>query len=169
MIITDRCQLSGFSVDDTDFYFSLQQDPDVRQYLGGIPSEDHIKRNIERILKDSDSRYWIVKDKHSLEALGVISLDMSELFDEIEISYEFAPKWWGLGLANEALSEVINYAFNKDKLLKLIAITQSKNTKSVALLKKNGMELVQTKIMFDEEQSIFEMTRETFQKHISEN
>jgi len=162
MITTKRCSLVRFKEEHSDFYRSLQHDIQVRKYLGGMPSKHHINESIKKIISDSSSLFWIVKDISCDEAIGMISLEKSDLFNEIEISYEFLPNWWGQGYAGETIIEIITYAFNVNCIKSLIAITQSKNIKSRSLLEKNGMQRKQTKVMFNEEQSIYQISKEEF-------
>ncbi len=162
MIITKRCIISKFEKEHTDFYYNLVTDKEVRKYLGGVPSEKHIEESINNFINNSMSKIWVVKEKKSEELIGFISIDKSEQFQKDEISYEFLPNWWGQGYATETITGVIEYVFKIKNMHELIAITQSKNRKSRNLLEKIGMIRKMTEIMFYEEQSIYQISKNQF-------
>ncbi len=159
MIKTKRCLIKKFEEEHIDFYHKLVTDRNVRKYLGGIPSESHIRRSISNFINSTMNDYWVVQELKSEELIGFVSIDKSEKYEKNEISYEFLPKWWGQGYAKEVISEIIRYAFMKKNLDELIAITQSKNVKSRKLLDKVGMKRQTTEIMFGEEQSIYQIKK----------
>ncbi len=164
MIKTKRCAITKFAREHVDFFISLVKNEKVRQYLGGIPSEQHIEKRINRNINGSKNECWIVQEDETNEFIGLISINKVNVFLKGEISYEFLPNWWGKGYAFESVNKVIDYTFRNTKYKKLIAITQTKNENSKKLLESIGMQLTNTKIMFDEEQSIYHLSSNQFKK-----
>ncbi|MDH8679279.1 GNAT family N-acetyltransferase [Fusibacter bizertensis] len=162
MIITKRCIITKFEKEHADFYYNLVTDVKVRKYLGGVPSEKHIEESINNFITNSVNMIWVVKEKKSEELIGFIAIDKSEQFQQDEISYEFLPNCWGQGYAIETISEVLEYAFKTENKHELIAITQSKNKRSRNLLEKLGLRIKMTEIMFNEEQSIYQISKDQF-------
>ena len=159
---TNRCQLTKVTKEHETFYHIVQTDEKVREYLGGIPSETHVKNRFKAILESDDIWYWVVKDKSDNTLIGLISIEPYEENISYEISYQFLPKWWGQGYAYETVHEVMDYAFNTLLLDEIKAVTQSKNKKSRALLERLDMIQESVKVMFNEEQSIYSLRNTTF-------
>jgi len=87
--------------------------------------------------------------------VGLVSLDSYHDGINTEISYQLLPEWWNKGLATEVITEVLLLSFNKLKLTKIMAETQSANKASCRLLEKVGMRLERTLIRFGKEQSVY--------------
>lgn len=58
----------------------------------------------------------------------------------VEIGWHFRRSSWGFGYATEAASCVANYAFEALKLPVLLAVSDPKNERSVAVMKRLGMQ-----------------------------
>jgi [ribosomal protein S5]-alanine N-acetyltransferase len=129
---------------------------EVRKYLGGIRQENSIELVLNEMLNSSmDSFYWVVREKHTDDFIGLVSLDPHHDSVYLEISYQFLPNWWGKGYATEVVQLIINYALNELNLSKVIAETQTANTSSCRLLERVGMELERTISRFGAEQAIY--------------
>lgn len=160
--MTQRCTLKKFAKEHVDFFCTLVADKKVRQYLGGVPTEEHIEKRINHYLSDSEDEFWIVQENQTGEFIGLISINQLNTLHEGEISYEFHPNWWGRGYAIETVLKVIEHTFSHGDYEKLVAITQSKNASSKKLLKSIGMQFIETKVMFGEEQSIYHLKKNYF-------
>lgn len=57
----------------------------------------------------------------------------------VEIGWRLAGPWWGRGLATEAASAVIGYAFEELRLSELVAYTASRNERSRRVMGRLGM------------------------------
>lgn len=159
MINTKRCTIKRFSKEHVELFNSLVTNNKVREYLGGVPSKEHIDKRINRILENTKNDYWVVQDNETGESIGLITINKQGIFNKGEISYEFLPNWWGKGYAVESIKKVIEHTFSSNKYKKLVAITQTKNVKSKKLLESIGMQFIKTKVMFEEEQSIYHLKK----------
>lgn len=156
MLESKRCLINPFQTSDLEDVKTLYVNPKVRKYLGGIPAEDTIEGALKEMLSPSgNSYYWVVREKNTNAFVGFVSLDPHHDGHNLEISYQFVPKWWGAGYGTEVVKSVLKYAFDELNLPKVVAETQSKNTSSCRLLERIGMELERTTIRFGEEQSIY--------------
>lgn len=158
MIETPRLLLSRPSKRDMSSLKSLWRDKKVRQFLGGIISNDMIKLKLLDLQSHWDSYkfgQWIVFEKTLKEIIGLCGLHHSD--DGIELSYMFFPHFWGKGYAYEATTASLEYGFYTLKIDKIIAITQSKNIKSCQLLKKVGMQHIKNFERFNADQRLFEI------------
>lgn len=156
MFETKRCFLNTFQNSDYIDVKKLYVNQEVRKYLGGIRQENAIVLILDEMLKlSTDSFYWVVREKHTNDFIGLVSLDPHHDGIHLEISYQFLPNWWGKGYATEVVQLIINYALTELNLSKVIAETQIANTSSCRLLERLGMELECTISRFGAEQAIY--------------
>lgn len=135
---------------------NLWRDEKVRQFLGGIVSDDVIKNKIVEL-----QNHWnlynfglcIVFEKISKQIIGLCGLHHSE--DGIELSYMFFSQFWGKGFASEAAIASLDYGFHILKIDKIIAITQKANIRSGQLLNKIGMKCIHSFERFGATQCLF--------------
>ena len=86
--------------------------------------------------------YWTVTENG--EAIG--SVDISLIQDEsAELGFLLRPDRWGLGLASEAVTAVIEYGFGVLHLTRLAAAVQTANHAAARVLEKNGFARVETR------------------------
>lgn len=140
MIQTKRCSLIALSKDSKKDIYRLFTNKTTRLYLGGPRSLEGMEKIWKEMLNEnSASYYWTVHIKSSDSFLGVISISPHHHKDELEISYQFLPEWWGQGLATEVIQAVIHFAFEQQLATRLLAETQIANTASCRVLEKVGM------------------------------
>lgn len=77
------------------------------------------------------------------EAIGAIGLHLKNDVDRLngEIGYWVGLKYQGLGLATQAVAQIVSIAFNDYKLLRVYADVFSNNPSSARVLEKNGFTL----------------------------
>lgn len=156
MIETPRLLLYRPTNTDMLTVENLWRDEKVRQFLGGIISDDQIKKKIVELQNHWDLYQFgqfIVFDKISKELIGLCGLHHTE--DGIELSYMFFSEFWKKGFAREAAEACIDYGFNTLKLIKIIAITQEANIKSCQLLQMIGMKHIRNFERFNANQCLF--------------
>ncbi|KIL49106.1 GNAT family N-acetyltransferase [Jeotgalibacillus campisalis] len=156
MFETKRCIIKNVCTRDAGEIKALYMNKDVRKYLGGVLEEDAIQAVIERVFHSSETLfYWVVREKNTDRFMGTVCLDPHHEGNDLELSYQFLPKWWGKGYATEALPFIINYAFDELKLSKLVSETQTANSSSCRLLEKSGMTVERVITRFGAEQAIY--------------
>lgn len=89
------------------------------------------------------------------QPIGLVELGPHKDGTDYEISYQFDPNFWGKGFASEAIQAIIRHALNESGLGRIIAETQSANSASCRLLRKQGMIEVERVERFGAEQIIF--------------
>ena len=82
-------------------------------------------------------------------------MDPHHIGNDIEVSYQFLPKWWGAGYATEVMKEIFKFAFESLNLPRVIAVTQTANISSRKLLERLGMKLISKYQRFGAEQSLY--------------
>ena len=137
---------------------SLWKNEKIRQFLGGVVSDEIINKKITS-LQDHWNQHgfgqWVVCEKNE-QVIGICGLHYSE--DGIEISYMFFPLFWGRGLACEAALASLDFGFNVLGLSSIIAITQEANEKSCRLLERIGMKHINNLWRFTANQRLYELT-----------
>ncbi|MEK4920932.1 GNAT family N-acetyltransferase [Cytobacillus sp. FSL R5-0569] len=137
-LMTERCVITPLSMKHLPTMVKLYRNAEVREYLGGIRTIEQVKEQMENMLMNLSSSYWIVSDKYTHHHLGFIALTPHHCKADIEVSYQFFPHCWGKGYASETVYEVLMYAFFTLKEQKVVAETQVANKRSCQLLEKLG-------------------------------
>lgn len=104
---------------------------------------------------NSENKYWSVCEKQTGDFIGMISVDLHHDDNDLELSYQFLPDWWGRGYATEAVQAIIHFAFRELKISRLVAETQSANIPSCRLLQRVGMKFEKNVMRFGAEQAIY--------------
>jgi len=140
VLTTERLTLRQLSTADQQDIFVLRSDSEINKYLYREPSKsitdainfiDKINDNI----KNNQSIYWVISLTSTKTFVGTICLfDFSgettiknEQYEQdknsCEIGYELMTEFQGQGMMKEALTEVINYAFETLQFQKIVAFT----------------------------------------------
>ena len=132
-------------------YVSWLNDHDINRYLctGRFPvskkdmyAPDDSKNLMFAIMSNIgiDSGEQAFVDKDYIHYVGTISLhDISWIDRKGEVGYMIGSKdHWGMGIASEAISLVVDYAFNRLNLNKVSAGVVDGNPGSSRALEKNG-------------------------------
>jgi ribosomal-protein-alanine N-acetyltransferase len=77
---------------------------------------------------------WALRPTHHAPLIGVCGLSSFDLTPRIELLYSLAPTSWSQGLATEAATAVLAYAFDTLALPELLATTDDANHPSLRLL-----------------------------------
>ncbi len=121
-------------------------DAEVMRFGDGIQSKEWIQNWIQERQKNYASRHglgkWMVVVKESGEAIGYCGL--AYLPDiagraEIALGYRLARRFWGSGFATEAVSAMLEYAFNQLGVRRVVATIAPGNHRSIRVAKKIGM------------------------------
>jgi len=150
-----RLSFNKLRKDDLEDLVSIYTNSRVREYLGGELSESSAYQKSEELILNPPKLFWILKDKTD-RFVGIIELDSYHGTDDIEISYQLNPDYWGRGYASEALAKITVYSFEELSLKKIVAETQSKNKKSIQLLEREKYNKVKELYRFGELQLLFE-------------
>ena len=104
-----------------------------------------ITENITRYNRDGFS-YWAVIEKSTNNFLGVAGIISEEVDGEnyAGIGYIFNDAYWNKGLAFEAASACVRYAFDVLKIGEITAQIRPTNASSIRLAKKLGMTVLRS-------------------------
>ncbi len=155
---TERCVISPINPNDKLDLFSMCDDINVWQYLGGVSTAERHRKNIqhlENLAPEFCSSRWTIRNKTNNLFLGYTSLDTHHDGDDMELSYMLLSNHWGNGYATEAAREIIRYAFNEKRLDRLVAEAQSVNLGSRHVLEKLGFYKIKELTRFNAEQTLY--------------
>ncbi len=145
---TERLVLRHLVPDDLDNLFVLYRDPDVRRYFPeGTLTYEETKEELEWFLNGHPSHpelgLWATVHKARNEFIGRCGLLPWTLQDrpEVEVAYLLAKPYWGQGLATEAARAIVEYAFGRLGLSRLICMIEAENSASIGVASKIGMSL----------------------------
>lgn len=138
---------------DRDAMIRLMTDPVTREYLGG--SVDYASRQaLELSPLGLTWGRWVVADPDSDQMLGSITLDYDR--GELALSYALLPEHTGQGLAAEACIALLDWASRELEDDHVIAVTQTRNKRSVTLLRRLGFTVRKGLEEFGDQQLLME-------------
>ena len=145
---TERLLLRQPTNADATSLYMLRSDITVNKYIGREPPQDvgavsAFISKINKAIEANESLYWVITIKPDMSLVGTICLwNFSDDKKTAETGYELIPSYQGKGIMDEALGEMINYAFGKLKLHAIDAFTHRENKASAKLLEKQGFNLI---------------------------
>jgi ribosomal-protein-alanine N-acetyltransferase len=137
---TKRLTLRQLSTDDQDAIFALRSDTEINKYLDRQPSktiEDAVKfiHQVNDNIQKNNSLYWVITLTETKEFVGTICLfNFSTEKNSCEIGYELTTIFQRHGIMREAITKVIDYAFQTIRLQQIQAYTHTANNQSTKLL-----------------------------------
>jgi len=132
-----------------DIYLKKYVDKEIVRYTT-LPypySINHARKFIQKSKKQLRKRkpkeiHLGIELKQTGEIIGMMSFVKVDWRDETaEVGYWLARKYWGRGLATEALRVLLNHGFKKFKFKKIYARVYQPNIRSIKLLERIGFKL----------------------------
>jgi RimJ/RimL family protein N-acetyltransferase len=144
---TERLRLRRFEAGDLDAYHVIQSDESVARYLYNEPRTlDETRDALERKIAGAALRHegeWMsaaVVLRETGELVGDVDLLWaSEQHRQGEIGFVFHPAHHGRGYATEAARPLLEFAFGRMGLHRVVGRTEARNAASARVLEKLGM------------------------------
>lgn len=164
LLRTTRTALSPFPLQKLERFYAINTDPFVRQYLwdNEIISRDLAISILEQNRDYFEDRAYGLWEIVELEHGGTIGYaGLWYFFDEPQpqLIYALLPAYTGRGLATEAASAIIDYAFSTLDFSYLIAATDAPHLSSQGVALRLGMEEVKRAVMEGKETVFFRLER----------
>lgn len=144
-IYTKRLKLRRISLNDVQtIYTRLKSDSRVTDNL--FKGHRNIEETIDmvnEIINQYENEFFYnlaIELIDSKELIGLIDLygfDLNEM--NCNVGYEIGYNWWNMGFGTEALSAVIDFAFNQVYVNKISATHNTDNPASGRIMEKAGM------------------------------
>jgi RimJ/RimL family protein N-acetyltransferase len=142
-ITTARLSLEPQVAADADPMFELLQDPAIYRYENEPPPSlewlrERYRRLESRRSADGRERWlnWIVRLRTG-EAAGFVQATVHD-DNSAGLAYVFASRYWGQGLAGEAVRAMIGELVTRYSVARLAAVLKRSNAPSVRLLERLG-------------------------------
>ncbi|MBF2067382.1 MAG: M50 family metallopeptidase [Calothrix sp. C42_A2020_038] len=148
VIETPRLILREFTMADVLELAPILGKPEVMRYsaTGAISTEETAKKIQGFIHSYKQYGYgrWAVIYRETDKLIGYCGIAVEEIEGKLEneLGYRFDSNFWRQGLATEAASYCLNYAFDTLHLDYLLGIVEPENHTSIRVLQKIGMEFV---------------------------
>ena len=142
---TERLLFRSIKRTDLDDIYEYSSNPRTSQYLlwDVHQSINTTREFVEIVLskyKSGEYNDWAIVYKPSGKMIGTCGFTkIDEINNLVEIGYVLNPDFWGMGLATEAASRVIEFAFDVLKVNRVEARFMFGNEASLAVMKKIGM------------------------------
>jgi RimJ/RimL family protein N-acetyltransferase len=147
---TERLMLRRLVPDDLDALFELYRNEEIRRYFPeGVLNYAQTKEELEWFLNGHprfpELGLWATVNKETGEFMGRCGLLpwTIEERQEVEVAFLLGKKFWGQGFATEAALAIVQYAFGKLDLPRLICLIDPENSASVKVAKRIGMNFEQ--------------------------
>jgi [ribosomal protein S5]-alanine N-acetyltransferase len=160
---TERLYLQPFIKEDAFRLKELANNKELATILG-LPhpyklefAQDWIAAQPELIRKGMEYPLTIVS-KQLKEIVGTITIRIDKNNNRGELGYWVGKDYWGKGFASEAVKRMIAFGFIELNLNKIWASVISRNTPSIRLLEKAGLQkegtLRQNRLLFDQYEDV---------------
>lgn len=142
----ERLVLRGFRDSDCDALYAVFSDPAVMRYWSRVPMADvrEARTQLEvnrRGFTERTHLCWAIATAADDAMIGTVTLFAFRIDQaRCEIGYALSSAHWGRGYAREALSLVIDYAFDALGINRIEADIDPRNDGSIALVERLGFE-----------------------------
>ena len=132
---------------DTDYapFAALNADPEIMHYFPTPLSQCESDALAERLRAELDRRgwgFWALEDRATAAFIGFTGLQPVQDMpfpDGVEIGWRLARPCWGRGLAYEAATAALAFAFESLALKRVISFTAKDNWRSRRLMARLGL------------------------------
>ena len=140
-IETERLLLRPVTLDDADAMFQYASDRENTRYTFPTnQSLEETKNNIAQFYLANPLGRWGIELKSNGQFIGTIDLHkIDPVLKKAAIGYIINKKYWNQGLTTEANRAVIELAFEKIGMNKLVALYDKDNPASGKVMEKSGM------------------------------
>lgn len=141
-IKSPRLLLRKMSIPDTKELFEIWSDSEVTKHMNieNFTHMDQVKEMVQLFEKLSENneaiRYTII-ELESNKIIGTCGFNYVDFNNsKVEISYDLHKSYWGQGYAKEAITHLIQYAFDDLGINRIEAKIEPENTYSIQLIEK---------------------------------
>ena len=146
VLSTPRLILRALQPSDLDDLYEYASDPEIDQY---VPWEhykniDEARKNLNEFLEEYEKDRlgaWGIEHRADKNLIGITNISMPHRINRnVELGYTISRAYWGKGYATEAVQAVIQFGFEKMKLVRIEAVVLPENLASARVLEKSGMQ-----------------------------
>jgi RimJ/RimL family protein N-acetyltransferase len=129
--------LRRWRLGDLEPFADMHGDPEVTEFLPGGPSLEETRRLIDGFERGFDEHgygFWALELTGEAQLIGMAGI--ADVHPElpfapaVEVGWRLARPFWGQGLATEAATECVRFAFADRQIESLLAYTARGNVRS---------------------------------------
>jgi RimJ/RimL family protein N-acetyltransferase len=154
--------LRKFTLADAPFILELVNTPTWLEFIGdkGVKNledaENYLKNGSLKSYEDNGFGFYLVAEKSTQKPIGMCGFINRQEFENVDLGFAFLPDFIGKGFGFEIAQATLHYGKEVLKLGRIIAIVDSRNTASNALLQKLGFVFEKT-IYFGEKKTLLNL------------
>jgi RimJ/RimL family protein N-acetyltransferase len=170
MRMTERLVLRPFREEDLEPWAALNADPEVTQYLGAPLDRAHcneIAAAVNARYERDGFGFLAIERRMDRVFLGAAGLSREQWYpDDLEVGWRLARAYWGHGYATEAAAAWLELGFTELQLPRVIAVTDTPNVRSIAVMRRLGMSFDHEAVLTDDgeqfDATIYSLTAEAW-------
>jgi RimJ/RimL family protein N-acetyltransferase len=145
VLVTARLRLRHVVDADAPFLLGLLNEPGWLRYIGdrGVRTLDDARRYVadgpQRMYATHALGLYLVERLSDHAPLGLCGLLRRETLPDVDLGFALAERYQGQGYAYEAAAATLQYAWNRLRLPRVVAIVMPGNGTSRRLLERLGM------------------------------
>ncbi|MDD4310203.1 MAG: GNAT family protein [Candidatus Cloacimonetes bacterium] len=138
---TERLRLRKIQASDAEMLCRLYSNPEVNRYLDWygpqvVSEAEVVIAFLEQQYSTAKALRWALTLPSTNELIGTVLLSNFQKSALADLGYDLARPYWGKGLMQEALLEVLHFAFAELGLIRISAYVRPENTASANLLER---------------------------------
>lgn len=147
---TERLRFRRMTEEDIPVWVSFLSDPVNKRFNAFYPpNEEGAKAwfaNIENRFNRDQTTLFVIEHKETQDFIGMVGPIVQEVDGETfyEVGYHLLAQHRGKGYATEAAKKSMDVLFKQESISTLISIIQPDNLDSIAVAKRNGLQLWKT-------------------------
>ncbi|MDY8138227.1 GNAT family N-acetyltransferase [Aquimarina sp. 2201CG5-10] len=148
---SERLGFRNWSLNDLDDLASINNDDDVMEFFPFKPSKEDTKSFIVRMQQQFEEKrfcYFAVDILDTKELIGFIGLSEQTYLENfgpfVDIGWRLKKSIWNKGYATEGAKACLDYGFTQIGLENIYSVAPEINVKSELIMKKIGMQRIET-------------------------
>ena len=145
---SERLLLRNLTGRDVSDVFEIYSDPEVMLYFDDryafreLSEAEQMISGYHNAIRDGTGMRWGIVLKESGKLIGTCGFHaISDYHKRIEVGYDLNRSFWGNGFMSEALSLMIDHAYNHSDVNRIEAYVETPNKASRSLLEKLGFRM----------------------------
>jgi len=167
MLETERLILRALDENDVNVVYAMRSDAETMRFIREPQSREESANWVELVSsrwREEKIGFCAIIEKSSDEFVGWCGIWRLKETGELEIGYAVAREFWGKDYATEAALRFLDYAFEKLKPEKVVAVASPENTASRRVMEKIGMRYDYTGVFYGRDLVHYSITKAQF-KH----
>ena len=167
MLETERLILRPLKETDVNAIYAMRSDAETMRFIREPQSREESANWIELVSSRWQTEqigFCAIIERFSDEFIGWCGIWRLKETGELEVGYAVAKEFWGKGYATEAAVKFLDYAFEKLKPEKVVAVARPENIASRRVMEKIGMRYDYTSMFYGRDLVHYSITKKEFSR-----